>query len=80
MNYNKKRWLILIASCLINLCIGSLYAWSVLSVPMAEHLSQITGMKLTARDLSIVFVIANAVGPITMITGGTINDTLWARN
>ncbi|WP_349667628.1 OFA family MFS transporter [Lacrimispora sp.] len=79
MNYNKKRWLILIASCLINLCIGSLYAWSVLSVPMAEHLGQITGMKLTARDLSIVFVIANAVGPITMITGGTINDTLGPK-
>ena len=46
---------------------------------MAEHLGQITGMKLTARDLSIVFVIANAVGPITMITGGTINDTLGPK-
>lgn len=79
MNYNKKRWLILIASCSINLCIGSLYAWSVLSVPMAEYLSQVTGVALTARDLSIVFVIANAVGPITMITGGTINDTLGPK-
>jgi MFS family permease len=36
-------------------------------------------LKLTARDLSIVFVIANAVGPITMITGGTINDTLGPK-
>ncbi|MTK09271.1 MAG: OFA family MFS transporter [Hungatella sp.] len=79
MDYNKKRWLILIASCFINLCIGSLYAWSVLSVPMAEYLSQLTGATLTARDLSIVFVIANSVGPITMITGGTINDTLGPK-
>ncbi|MGC6174835.1 L-lactate MFS transporter [Lacrimispora sp. 38-1] len=79
MNYNKKRWLILIASCFINLCIGSLYAWSVLSTPMAEYLSQLTGVTLTARDLSIVFVIANSVGPITMITGGTINDTLGPK-
>ena len=79
MNYTKKRWLILIASCFINLCIGSLYAWSVLSVPMADHLSQLTGVTLTARDLSIVFIIANSVGPVTMITGGTINDTLGPK-
>ncbi len=32
----KKRWMVLIASCLINLCIGAMYAWSVFSAPMAE--------------------------------------------
>ncbi len=79
MNYSKRRWMILVASCFINLCIGSLYAWSVLSGPMAEHLSQLTGTTLTPRDLSIVFVIANSVGPITMITGGKINDTLGPK-
>ncbi len=79
MNLTKKRWIILVASCFINLCIGSLYAWSVLAGPMAEYLSQLNGVKLTARDLSIVFVIANAVGPITMIGGGKINDTLGPK-
>lgn len=79
MNYTKKRWTILIASCFINLCIGSLYAWSVLAGPMAEYLSQLNGVKLTARDLSIVFVIANAVGPITMIAGGKVNDTFGPK-
>ena len=28
MNLTKKRWIILIASCFINLCIGSIYALS----------------------------------------------------
>jgi OFA family oxalate/formate antiporter-like MFS transporter len=79
MNFTKKRWIILIASCFINLCIGSLYAWSVLAGPMAEYLSQLNGVKLTARDLSIVFVIANAVGPITMIAGGKVNDTFGPK-
>ncbi|WP_313075572.1 L-lactate MFS transporter [Lacrimispora sp.] len=79
MNFTKKRWTILIASCFINLCIGSLYAWSVLAGPMAEYLSQLNGVKLTARDLSIVFVIANAVGPITMIAGGKVNDTFGPK-
>ncbi len=79
MNLSKKRWLILLASCIINLCVGSLYAWSVLAGPMAEYLSQINNVTLTPRDLSIVFIIANSVGPITMISGGKINDTLGPK-
>ena len=79
MDYSKKRWLILLASCFINLCIGSMYAWSVFSAPMAEHLSQLNGIKLTPANLAIVFVICNSVGPITMISGGKINDTFGPK-
>lgn len=79
MDYSKKRWLILLASCFINLCIGSMYAWSVFSAPMAEHLHALTGVSLTGADLAIVFVVCNSVGPITMITGGKINDTFGPR-
>lgn len=74
MELTKKRWIILIASCFINLCIGSIYAWSVFAAPMAEHLSSITGLTLTPGSLAIAFTITNSVGPITMITGGRIND------
>ncbi|MCI6997361.1 MAG: OFA family MFS transporter [Eubacterium sp.] len=75
----KKRWLILAASCLINLCIGSLYAWSVFAGPLAERINMLTGSSLTAANLAIVFTVANAVGPITMISGGTINDKLGPK-
>ena len=75
----KKRWFILIASCLINLCIGSLYAWSVFAAPMAEHISSITGAHLNASSLAIVFTIANSVGPVTLISGGFINDRLGPK-
>lgn len=74
MNLNKKRWLILTACCLVNLCLGSIYAWSVFASPMAEHLSAITGQSLTTGDLAIVYTVANSVGPITMISGGWFND------
>ncbi len=74
MDITKKRWTVLIAACIINLCVGSLYAWSAFSGPMAEHLSAITGTALTAGDLAVVFSIGNSVGPITMISGGKIND------
>ena len=79
MDYSQKRWLILLASCFINLCIGSMYAWSVFSAPMAEYLSQLNGIHLTPANLSIVFVVANSIGPITMISGGKINDTFGPK-
>ena len=77
MDLTKKRWIILLASCLINLCIGSLYAWSVFATPMAAYLSSVTGSEVAS--LAIIFTIANAVGPITMISGGFINDKIGPK-
>ncbi len=75
----KRRWLVLVSSCLINLCIGALYAWSVFSAPMAEYLSNLNGVSLTAADLAIVFSIGNGDGFITLIAGGFINQKLGPR-
>lgn len=41
---------------------------------MAKYLSDVTGIAYTAGTLAIVFTVTNSVGPITMITGGRIND------
>ncbi|MBQ6817348.1 MAG: OFA family MFS transporter [Bacilli bacterium] len=73
----NNRWMILIASCLVAFCIGSLYAWSVFASPMAKYLTNINGVEITS--LAIVFTIANSVGPITMISGGFINDKLGPK-
>jgi len=72
-----KRWIILLLSCLVTLCIGSLYSWSAFATPLAQHLSSTTGKEIT--NLAIVFTIANAVGPITMISGGYVNDRLGPK-
>ncbi len=77
MEIKKKRWLILIASCFVSLCIGSMYAWSVFASPLASYLTEISGKEIT--NLAIVFTVANSVGPITMICGGRINDKLGPR-
>ena len=68
--WSKKRWIILVVSCLINLCIGCMYAWSSLSAPMAAELK---------ADLSSVFSIANGLSFITMIIGGIWNDKKGPR-
>ena len=69
----------LFSSCLINLCIGALYAWSVFAGPMAVHLSELTGAPLTAADLAIVFSVGNSSGFITMIGGGFLNEKIGPR-
>ena len=73
-NISKRRWLVLLFACLTNLCLGSVYAWSVFAAPMADYLGTITGKGITTADLAIVYTVANSVGPITMISGGWIND------
>lgn len=77
MDIMKKRWLILIASCLVTLCAGSLYAWSVFATPMAKYITECTGQEVAS--LAIVFTVANSVGPFTMISGGAINDKIGPR-
>ncbi|MFM2482284.1 OFA family MFS transporter [Celerinatantimonas sp. YJH-8] len=78
-DYTKKRWAILLACCFINLCVGSMYAWSVFSTPMAQYLGELNGTALTGADMAIVFIVCNSVGPVTMITGGKINDTFGPK-
>lgn len=79
IDLTKRRWLVLLASCAINLCIGALYAWSVFAAPMAAELIQVTGRELTAADLSIVFSVGNGLGFITMIGGGFLDKTIGPK-
>lgn len=72
-----NRWVILAASCFVTLCIGSLYAWSAFSGPMAEWLAECMGAPVDS--LAMVFTVANAVGPVTMIAGGAVNDRLGPK-
>ena len=46
----KRRWLVLFASCIINLCIGALYVWSVFAEPMALNLSGLLGKELSSAE------------------------------
>jgi MFS family permease len=78
-NIDKKRWGILAAVCLINLCLGSIYAWSVFSSSMTEYFNNTLHLNIGPGDMAIVYTIANSVGPITMISGGWFNDRLGPK-
>lgn len=67
-NNISSRWLILVATVLINLCIGSGYAWSVYQKPL------IVLFNWTTHEVSMTFTICFALVPIAMIIGGKIQD------
>jgi MFS family permease len=78
-----RRWFVLMASCLINLCVGSMYAWSVFSAPMAVYLNELNGLTgaaaLTPGTLAVVFVVVNVVGPVMTLCGGYLHDALGPK-
>lgn len=70
-NLTKSRWATLVAACVVNLIIGTGYAWSVFAGPWAE--------KLGVASAALAFTVCNAVGFITMITGGKLNDAMGPK-
>ena len=79
MNLKRSRGLTLLMSCLINLCIGSAYSWSVFAGPLAERLTALGGAAYSASDLGIVFTVYNIPGPFCMIAGGWLNRRIEVR-
>ncbi len=75
----KKRWTVLIVSCIVNIVIGTGYAWSVFGAAWATKFTEMGGEAVTPAQTALAFTICNAVGPITMITGGKINDKLGPK-
>lgn len=73
MKTTINRWQILIASTMVLLCTGAVYAFSVFASP----LSQLKGWSMP--EIMLAFTINAAVGPITMILGGLLTDRGWAK-
>lgn len=63
-----NRWIVLIVSILMNICIGSAYAWSVFQISLIEHLNSST------KEVSLAFTINLALIPIAMIIFGKFQD------
>ncbi len=68
-----NRWLILVAAIVINICIGTLYAWSVFAMPLGK----LFGWAPPA--LALVFTLNHGLSPVAMIGGGYIQDKLGTK-
>lgn len=68
-----NRWLILVAAIVINICIGTLYAWSVFAMPLGKLFGW------TPPALALVFTINHGLSPVAMIGGGYLQDKLGSK-
>lgn len=54
MDYNKRRWIVLVVSCIVNIIIGTGYAWSVFAGPWAEVIGQPAALAFTVCNALVL--------------------------
>lgn len=70
---NSRQGLILAISLIINLFVGSIYAWSIFAGPLSDLFGW------SASAVALTFTIANGISPVTMVTGGKLLDKYGPR-
>ncbi|WP_079708990.1 L-lactate MFS transporter [Paraliobacillus ryukyuensis] len=73
MTMKINRWVILIASTIINLCVGAVYAFSIFALPLTNVFNASMG------EIMMAFTINAAISPIPMILGGKLVDRGGAK-
>ena len=80
MPLEKGRWGLVISGLIINLCLGSIYAWSVFVEPLTDYYTGELGQVVTANDILMPFSVFLAFFAITMPFTGKIIDKYGPRN
>jgi len=80
MPLEKGRWVLVASGLVINLCMGSIYAWSVFVGPLTDYFTGKLGQAVTANDILMPFSVFLAVFAITMPFTGKIIDRYGPRN
>jgi len=79
MPLEKGRWVLIASGLIINLCLGTTYAWSVFVHPLTDYFTTRLGQAVTANDVLMPFSVILAVFAITMALTGTYVETHGPR-
>ena len=80
MEAEKGRWMLVLAGMLINLCLGSIYSWSVFVVPLTEYFTGVLGRTVTAGEVLLPFSVFLAFFAVTMPLAGRVIEGWGPRN
>src|SRR5512136_1900501 len=80
MEAGKGRWLLVIFGMLINLCLGTIYSWSVFVAPLTSYFTKDLGQAVTANDVLLPFSVFLAFFAITMPFAGKYIEQYGPRN
>ncbi len=73
------RWIMVFLGMVINICLGSIYAWSVFVEPLTDHFFLELGIEVTANEVLLPFSVFLAAFAITMPLAGRYIDEWGPR-
>jgi OFA family oxalate/formate antiporter-like MFS transporter len=79
MPAERGRWALVLFGMLINLCLGSIYSWSVFVAPLTAYFTEMTGRPVAANEVLLPFSVFLAFFAITMPVAGRFIDQWGPR-
>ena len=76
----KGRWILVILGMMINLCLGTIYSWSVFVGPLTTYFTKTLGQTVTANDILLPFSVFLAFFAIAMPLAGKYIEQFGPRN
>jgi OFA family oxalate/formate antiporter-like MFS transporter len=80
MPLEKGRWVFVLLGLIINLCLGSIYAWSVFVEPLTAYYTGVLGQAITANDVLLPFSVYLVFLALAMPFTGKLIDVYGPRN
>ncbi len=80
MEPEKGRWILVTLGMIINLCLGSIYSWSVFVGPLTVYFTGTLGQQVTASDILLPFSVFLAFFAIAMPFTGKYIEQYGPRN
>lgn len=80
MEPEQGRWALVFLGLAINLCLGTIYSWSVFVAPLAEYFTREMGQAVTASDVLLPFSVFLAFFALAMPFAGKYIERYGPRN
>jgi MFS transporter, OFA family, oxalate/formate antiporter len=80
MPAERGRWVLVALGLIINLCLGTIYSWSVFVGPLTDYFKGSLGQAVTANDVLLPFSVFLAFFAIAMPLTGKYIETMGPRN
>ncbi|KUG20948.1 hypothetical protein ASZ90_009306 [hydrocarbon metagenome] len=79
MEAERGRWILVAIGLIINLCLGTIYSWSVFVTPLTAYFTETIGQTVTANEILMPFSVFLAFFAIAMPLTGRYIETLGPR-
>src|SRR5512136_328458 len=80
MEPEKGRWILVLLGLIINLCLGSIYSWSVFVGPLTDYFTKNLGQTVSASEILLPFSVFLAFFAIAMPFTGKYIEKYGPRN